>query len=143
MRTSPRSGGRVLDCVADEVAQRLCEPVGVGAQRARGNRTELEAARREQAHPIPQLLHEERQIDRLDAQELRLLGLGQQQQIVHEPADPRDLSLHQALDAAHLLDRGVGLGREHLELTADHRQRRAQLMRGVGDERALRRRTRR
>ena len=32
---------------------------------------------------------------------------------------------------------GFGWARQHLELAADHRQRRAQLVRGVGDERAL------
>ena len=32
---------------------------------------------------------------------------------------------------------GFALGGEHFELAADHRQRRAQLVRGVGDERAL------
>ena len=70
-------------------------------------------------------------------QELLLFGLGEQQQVVDQAGDSGDLGLHEALDAPHLLDRGVLLGAEHLELAADHRQRGAQLVRGVGDERAL------
>ena len=40
---------------------------------------------------------------RLDPQELGLLALGEQQQVVDEAADARDLGLHERLDAAHLL----------------------------------------
>ncbi len=40
----------------------------------------------------------------------------------------RDLGLHEALDAANLLERRVRLRREHLELSGDHGQRRAQLV---------------
>jgi hypothetical protein len=59
------------------------------------------------------------------------------QQIVDQTADPRDLRLHQALDPGDLLARGLRLGREDFELPADHGQRCAELVRGVGDELAL------
>ncbi len=104
-------------------------PVWDGAQ--------LEAAVGEKAHPVPQLVHEHAELDRLDAQELALLALGQQQQVIHQPGDPRDLRLHQPGDALHLLLIRVVLAREHLHLAADHGQRGAELVRGVGDERAL------
>ena len=77
------------------------------------------------------------QLDRLQAQELRLLGLGEHQEVVDEAGDAGDLRLHEALHASHLLAGGLLLGGQHLELAADHRQRRAQLVRGVGHERAL------
>ena len=67
-------------------------------------------------------------VDHLGAQEIGLLGLREQQQIVDEPADPRDLGLHESLDAADLLLGGVVLRGQHLELAADHGQRRAQLV---------------
>ena len=127
----------MLDRVAGEVAQRLREAVGVGAERAGGDRRELEAALGGEAHAVPQLRDERPQVDRLDVQELPLFGLREQQQIVDQARDARDLGLHEALDAADLRERRIGLRAEHLELAADHRQRRAQLVRGVGDERAL------
>ena len=40
----------------------------------------------------------------------RLLGLRQQQQVVDQAADPRDLGLHEPLDPAHLLARGIAAG---------------------------------
>ncbi len=127
----------MVDRIAEQVAQRLRQTIRVGSERAARNRPELEAPAREQAHPVPQLANVDRQVDRLDPQELDLLGLGQQQQIVHQAADPRDLGLQQSLDAAHLLAGRVDLGGQHFELAANHRQRRAQLVRGVRHERAL------
>ena len=127
----------VGDRVAQQVAQRLCEPVGVGEQRARGHLPELEAPRREQGRAAPQLLDEGLELDRLQAQELCLLGLGEHQEVVHEAGDAGDLCLHEALHAPHLLAGGLLLSGEYLELAADHGQRRAQLVRGVRDERTL------
>ena len=66
-----------------------------------------------------------------------MLGLGEQQQVVDQPADAGDLALHVLLGAAHVVGGRVLLGGQHLELAADHRDRRAQLVRGVGDELAL------
>ena len=73
----------------------------------------------------------------LDAQEGRLFAAREQQQVVDETCDPCDLGLDELLDATDLLRRRMLLRREHFELALDHRQRRAQLVRGVGDERAL------
>ena len=101
------------------------------------DRPQLEAALAIRLIPSHSSLTIAGQLDRLDAQELRLLGLGQQQQIVHQPADARDLGLHEPLHAAHLGARRAPLRGEHFQLAADHRQRSAQLVRGVGHERAL------
>ena len=138
MRTSPSLGRGVLDRVGEQVAQRLREPVGVGvAACPRGTGPSSKRRSASRLMPSHSSSHEAPQLDRLDAQELRLLGLGQQQQVVDQPADARDLGLHEALDAAHLLAGRARLRGEHFELAADHGQRRAQLVRGVGDERAL------
>ena len=93
---------RVVDRVCNEVAQGLGEAIGIGAEDARRHDTQLKAARREQAHPVPQLGHVGAEIDRFAAQELRLLALGEQQQVIDQAADPGDLSPREALDAANL-----------------------------------------
>ena len=59
MRTRPALGGGVLDRVGQEVAQRLREAVGVGAQHALRDRPELEAPVGQQARPLPQLVDEQ------------------------------------------------------------------------------------
>ena len=70
-------------------------------------------------------------------QEPVLPGLREQEHVLHEAAHALDLQRHELLDAPHLGRVGlVGEG-EHLELAADDRQRGAQLVRGVGDERRL------
>ncbi len=125
------------DRVGHQVAQRLRQPVGVGDQRPRRHRPQFEAAIGKQADPVPQVPHEPPQVDRREPQELRLLGLRQQQQIVDQPRHARDLGLHETLHPAHLRRGRLGLGRQHLQLAADHRQRRAQLVRRVRHERPL------
>ncbi len=76
-------------------------------------------------------------------QEVVAIGLCEQQQVVHEPCQPCDLGLHQPLDALDLgaVERAVGLALdadEQVQLPAQDGQGRAQLVRGVGDEFALR-----
>ena len=74
-------------------------------------------------------------------QEVVAIGLCEQQQIVDEPCQPCDLGLHQPLDALELLADSEPSSRspplEHVQLPAQDGQRRAQLVRGVGDELAL------
>jgi hypothetical protein len=91
----------------------------------------------EQAHPVPQLLYVAGQVDPLQPQRLCLLCPREQQQVVNQPADACDLRLHKPLDAPYLLPLWTLLSGQHFELAADHGQRRAQLVRGVGDERTL------
>ena len=131
------SSRRVLDRVARQVAQRLGEAVGSAASVPSGTGPSSKRRSAVRLSAVPQLLDERVQVDRLGPQEVGLLGLGEQQQVVDEPADAGDLGLHEPLDAAHLVAGRVLLRGQHLELAADHRQRRAQLVRGVGDELAL------
>ena len=66
-----------------------------------------------------------------------LLGAGEEQQVVHEALHPVDLRGDQCLDAADVFRADVVRARQHLELAADHGERRSQLVRGVGHELAL------
>jgi len=124
----PLAFGGVLDRVAREVPKRLRQAVGVRVQRAVGEDTELEPAICGQAEAVPQIGDERAQIDGFDAQEIRPLRLGQDEQVVDQPADAGDLGPDEALDAGHLGRGRILLGGEHLELAADHGQRRAQLV---------------
>jgi len=124
----------VLDRVAGEVAKRLGEAVGVGAQRTVGDRPELEPTIRGQADAIPEVGDERAKIDQLGAQEIRPLGLGEHQEVIDEPADTGYLGPDQALDTVDVGARRILLRCQHLELAPDHRERGAQLVRGVGDE---------
>ena len=134
----PPLGGRVLDRVAHQVAQRLGEPVGVGSQRRRRDGTELEAAVGEQAHPVPQLAAR---------RTVRSIGSIRRNWVCSVLASSSRSSTRRLMRAISACTRrstrrtsapdGSLLRGEHLELAADHGQRRAQLVRGVGDERAL------
>ena len=126
--------GGVVDRVGGQVAEGLSQPVRIGSQRSRGDRTEFEMPVGGQADPVPQLAHEAVEIDALGTQEVRVLGLGQEQEIVNETADARDLAVHVLLGAPDVVGGGVLLGRQHLELPPDHRDRGPQLVRGIGDE---------
>jgi hypothetical protein len=66
-----------------------------------------------------------------------VLGLGEQQQVVHQPADAGDLALDVLLGASHVGGARILLGGQDLELAADHGDRSAELVGGVGDEVAL------
>ena len=101
------------------------------------HRAELELAVGGQAEAVPQVLDERLQLDRLGPQEVCLLRLREQQQIVDEPCHASDLGLDEVLDPPHVARRRIRLGGEHLELPANDRDRRPQLVRGVGDELAL------
>src|SRR5204862_323892 len=76
-------------------------------------------------------------LDRLEADELPLVGAGQEQEVLDQALHPHDLPAYEALHPAHVVHGHLGLARQHLELAPDHGQRRAQLVRGVGDEPAL------
>ena len=74
------------------------------------------------------------QVDRIALERAALVEAGEQQQVVDEHAHARRL----ALDAAHRLRQVVGAvggaAPEQLGVAADRRERRAQLVRRVGDE---------
>ena len=130
--------GGVLDGVADEVAQRLGEAVGIGGQLGTSG---IGPSSKWRSSPMlaphhSSLTNGSRSISSA-LEEVAALGAGEQQHVVDQPGRPGDLRRDQPLDPAHLLGVRVLLGRQHLQLAGDDRQRRAQLMRGVGDELAL------
>ena len=87
--------------------------------------------------PADQVGQERPQLDDRRAQEPVLARLGEQQQVLDEPAHALDLDRRRASRRGAPRPRRAGRQGEHLELAADDRQRRAQLVRGVGDERRL------
>ena len=134
----PRSASGVVDRVAHQVAQRLCEAVGVGAQRPVRDRAELEATARRAGSPRPTAPRTKtgRSIDSMRRNSVC--------SVLASSSRSSTRRLIRAISACTRRStrrtsspRGIALGGQHLELAADHRQRRAQLVRGVGDERAL------
>ena len=123
--------------VLREVVDHLGETVGVGIDRHVAHLPELEVAIGREAQRVEHVVHVVPQLDRPHGEWAALLGLGQQQQIVHEPLHPLGLRAHETRDPRHVLARHVGLASQHLELAPHHGQRRAQLVRRVRHERAL------
>ena len=128
------AGRRVLDRIAHEVADRLREAVGIAVQLATGRARELEAPVGRDPVRLVEPVEPWRDRDRLLPQPATLLGLREQQQVLDEPLHALDLDPYEALDPLHVARLDVRLAGEHLELAADDRQRRAQLVRSVGDE---------
>ena len=135
-RTRPVPAVGVRDRVARQVAQRLGEAVGIGLRLPSG--TGPSSKRRSAVRLTPS----HRSSTKGCSSNARHAGsrsarTGRAEQVVDEPADARDLGLHQPLDAAHLVAGRVLLRGQHLELATDHGQRGTQLVRGVGDELTL------
>ena len=121
---------RVLYGVLRELHHRLGEPLTIGRQTAHADAVALPVARRERRGLRHQLLGERVEVDVAHLHEVRLLGLGEQEQVVDE-------ARHAVKFVADQLDRVaalVGIVAEQLEVAADDRDRRAQLVPGVGDE---------
>ena len=96
MRTRPVPSAVCSIALPTRLRSACASRSGSARKRAVRHRAELEAAVGEQDHAIPQLADEPAQVDRLDPQELRLLALGEQQQVVDEAADACDLGLNEA-----------------------------------------------
>ena len=88
------------DRVGEQVAKRLSETVGIGEQRARRQRVELEATVSERGDALPKIVDEGLEVDRLDAQEMVLFCLGEQQQVIYQAARAGYLCLDEPLYAA-------------------------------------------
>ena len=111
--------------VADEVAQNLGQPVGVGVQRA-GDRLELEvsfAVEREIAAEILEVVVE---VDRMRLDQPPSLGARERQHVTDEPVELVEASEQRRGALVPLVL--VVLAVEQLDLGADHRQRRPQLV---------------
>ena len=73
----------VLDRVDEQVAQCLGEPVRVGNDRVPRYRTQHEAPSCDQRCGAPQVSHKRLQLESLKLEEILLLGLREQQQVLH------------------------------------------------------------
>ena len=76
----------MIDRVADQVAQRLREPVRVRAQQAMRDGAELEASLGvEHREAVPQLADIRLERHLLEPQERSLFAAREQQQVIHQP----------------------------------------------------------
>ena len=129
----PVASRGVLDGVLREAHHRLGEPLAVGADLPERDRLALPAPRRERGRLRHQLVRELVDVDVLQPQEVGPLGLRERQQVVDEAAHPVQLVGDEGDRLAPLL----GVLAQQLEMAADDRDRRAQLVARVGDEVAL------
>ena len=131
--------GRVLAGVVEKDAEQAVEPLGRrgdhDASPAWRATVEVEVARLgDDAEPVDRLRREHAEVDRLGVR-LACGGVeaGEPQQVLEQPAHPLRLRGRSARRRA--IPRRVSLLREgEARLGLDHRQRRAQLVRGVGGE---------
>ena len=125
---------RVGDRVAHKVAQYLCEPVGVGVERAVDG-VQAEVALAEKRQVAAEVLEEVGELDRAWLDELAGLGTGECEHVGDEPVELVEAvqQRHGAFVAARL----VALAVEQLDLGAKYRERGPELVGGVGDEVAL------
>ncbi len=128
------AGCGVHDGVADEVAQHLGQPVGVGVEHAIDG-LHVEVAIAEERQVAAQVLEVVVEVDRPRLDEPSCLRAGQREhvgdQAIHLVQPP------QQRRARLVTMRVVRLAVEDLDLGPQDGQRRAQLVRGVGDEVAL------
>ena len=128
--------GGVGHRVAHEVQQRLHELVGLAGDPQVRPRFDAYRPPPEPAAARRRLLEQGRDVERLVDARRRRLEAREREQVVHETAHAR----HLVGDEREFL---VALGRVHVQVThhldvpGDHRERRAQLVRGVGGEAAL------
>ena len=133
---SGASGGRVGAHVREEVVDHLAEPVAVAGDE-RGGELDLDRALRlERPRRLDRLGDDRVERDRLELERPSLVEVGEQQQVLDEHAHPLGLAadpLHRALEVVGAVGGAAG---EELGVGADRGERRAQLVRGVGDEAA-------
>ena len=130
-----RAGGRVDERVAQQVAEHLAQLVAVADDLGGAVDLQCDLAAGRGGAPVVDRVADERGEVELGVRRVgHLVEAGQGQQVLDQHAHPRRL----VLDAPHrLLDLGRvarGAHAEQLGVAADRGQRRAQLVRGVGDE---------
>ncbi len=129
-----RARGRVGAHVREEVVDHLAEAVVV-ARDERGRELDLDGAiRLERPRGLHRLGDDLVEGDRLELERAALVEVGEQQEVVDEHAHPLGLAadpLHRALEVVGAVG---GAAAEELGVGADRGERRAQLVRGVGDE---------
>jgi hypothetical protein len=126
--------------VLDEVAGDAFEQHRVAARRG-GCGVDLDAQAAVpglRAHRGERRHHDVGQIDRAHLGELGAFGAGEQQQARDEVVGAAGGRSHDRRHPAQLVGVDLGIGQGDVHLGAQHRQRGAQLVAGVGDEAALR-----
>ena len=124
---------RVLHRVVGEVHHGLGQALAVRGQAPGPHPVQAPLASGEPGHLAHQLLGEDVEVEVLQAQEVDALGLGQGEEVVDEATHAIQL-VHDERDGLPTLVRVVP---QQLEVTADDRDRRAQLVAGIADERPL------
>ena len=131
-----RVGGRMGAHVREKVVDHLAETVMV-ARDERGGELDLDRAfRLERPRRLHRLGDDLVEGDRLERERTALVEMGQQEQVIDEHAHPLGFTadpLHRALEVVGVVG---GAAAEELGVGADGGERRAQLVRGVGDEAA-------
>ena len=123
-------GDRVLHRVVREVHHGLGQALPVAEDHPAADPVEAPAARGERGRLREQLVREELEVDPLAAEEVRMLGLGEQLEVVDDPADPVELVEDERGRRPPLL-RVVP---EELQVASTYRQRVAELVARVLDE---------
>ncbi len=88
----------------------------------------------QQPAALDDLVDQTAQIERLGRAHVLALHLGQQHQVVDQRAHPRAFDRDRREDPARALVAGVGFAPQQVDVAEHDRQRRAQLVPGVGDE---------
>ena len=133
-----RAGRRVHERVAQQVGEHLAQLVRVAARRSqRGSAIDVDVAvGRGGARVVDGVAGEPAEVDVGADRVAHLVEARERQQVLDQHAHARRL----VLDARHRLLGVLGVARradaEQLGVAADRRQRRAQLVRGVGEEAA-------
>jgi hypothetical protein len=112
---------RVLDRVLGELYDRLRQPLPVGDDDASADGVQVPLAAPDGARLRLQLVGQLRHVDEVELQEVRLVRLGQQQQVVDDPAHAIELVQHDFDRALPLV--GILVG--ELQMPAHDRDRRA------------------
>ncbi len=131
---------RELQRVRDEVVQDLRKPrrIPLELRELRRPQAQLDAFRaRGRQRALDALLDDLPEVDALKVErELARVDLGDEEEVVHEPEQPLRVAVGDGEEAALLLVE-AGVGEQKLEVAADGRQRRSQLVRHRRDELAL------
>ncbi len=118
----------VGDRVADEVAQDLREPVGVGLEHA-ANRRDVEVALAEQWKVAAQVLEEVVELDRLRGDQASGLGAGEREHVGDEPVHLVEPAKHEV--RPFMTGPFVGGAVEQFDLRAEDGERGAELVGGI------------
>ena len=126
----------VLHGIPDQVAEYLGHSVGVDFERALPGADDAEVAVAKERRVALDVGEQVGQLDLAALDQPSVLGPGKREHLVHQPGHPLDLP-REGIQDLPLRIGVVPQSLQQVDLAAEHRQRGAELMRRVGDERAL------